>query len=205
AMAEEEGVSLDDGHIARYQAANLSCWKDFERGQLTLDQLKRERFVRFNRESGFTFDPQRSSRRYQYHLSVQGILYKESIEVLTTLKERGYTLYLASNGIAEVQRGRIAVAQVAHFFDDIFISEEMGVQKPDVRYFETMLKKANLSASKASCLMIGDSLTSDIKGGIDSGMDTVWLNMGGRERSTLSPTYTITSLTEILDLLTLPH
>lgn len=202
AMAGEFGIVLDDEHIAHYQASNLSCWKAFERGELTLKELRTERFVRFNDATGFSFDPHKSSVRYQHHLSRQGILYEDSIDVLTTLKARGYTLYLASNGIAEVQHGRIADAKVAHFFDEIFISEEMGVQKPAVRYFEMMLERTGLGPHKASCVMIGDSLSSDIKGGIDSGMDTVWLNMEGSEQSTLSPTYTVTALKQLLDLFT---
>lgn len=205
AMAAEAGIVLGDGHIALYQAANLSCWKAFERGELDMQRLKTERFERFNRASGFSFDPHQSSRRYQHYLSLQGVLYTDTISVLTTLKARGYTLFLASNGIAEVQRGRIGKAQVAHFFDRIFISEEMGVQKPDVRYFEMMLDSARLNSCKPRCIMIGDSLSSDITGGIGFGMDTVWLSRDGQSAGALSPTYTITALAQVLDLFTALH
>lgn len=204
AMALEVGITLDDRHIALYQEANLKCWKAFERGELTLKALRTERFERFNKASGFSFDPVASSVRYQSHLSGQGILYSDAIEVLAALKARGYTLYLASNGIATVQRGRIEAAAVGHYFDEIFISEEMGVQKPDVRYFDLMLAKAGLSEQRPLSLMIGDSLSSDIRGGVDSGLDTVWINRHGESSPTLEPTYTITELSQILGLLTAP-
>jgi len=204
-MGREAGILFNDEHLDCYQRANLSCWKAFERGELTLSQLKTERFARFNSACNLSLDPGESSRRYQRELSRQGILYDDAIAILTQLKERGYTLYLASNGIAEVQRGRIKEAGVAHFFDDIFISEEMGVQKPDVRFFAEMLQRTGLTEEKDACLMIGDSLTSDIQGGRESGLDTLWINMKGESGPTPPPTHTITSLGEILGLLTAPR
>ncbi len=201
-MGNEAGIAFSDEQLDCYQKANLSCWKSFERGELTLRALKTERFVRFNTACALSLDPEESSRRYQRQLSRQGILYEGAVEVLTTLRKRGYTLYLASNGIAEVQHGRIEAAGVAHFFSDIFISEEMGVQKPDVRYFARMLRHTGLAEEKDACLMIGDSLSSDIRGGMESGLDTVWLNMTGEAAPQPPPTYTITTLTDILGLLT---
>lgn len=204
-MGSEVGLRFTDEQLDCYQRANISCWKAFERGELTLAQLKNERFARFNSACGLSLDPEESSRRYQRQLSRQGILYDDAIAVLTALKERGYTLYLASNGIAEVQRGRIEEANVAHFFDAIFISEEMGVQKPDVRYFAMMLRHTDLTEHKEACLMIGDSLTSDIRGGMDSGLDTLWLNVKGERGPIPPPTHTVASLIEILALLTAPR
>ena len=204
-MGSEMGIAFTDDHLDCYQQANLSCWKAFERGEVTLAQLKTERFVRFGNACNLTLDPEESSRRYQDQLKGQGILYQDTVCVLTTLKGRGFTLYLASNGIAEVQRGRIEAAGVGHYFDDIFISEEMGVQKPDIRYFAMMLERTALADCKDACLMIGDSLSSDIKGGMESGLDTLWLNMRGEAAPAKPPTHTVMTLCEILTLLTVPR
>jgi YjjG family noncanonical pyrimidine nucleotidase len=204
-MGEALDVAIEDFHLNAYQSANLACWKAFERGELDLDELKTARFVRFNEETGLTLDPKSASGVYESNLAHQGILYEQSIDVLDALKSRGYTLYFASNGLANVQRGRIAVANIAHYFEDFFISEEMGSQKPDIRYFEMMLEKTGLAARKEECLMVGDSLSSDIAGGIASGIDTLWINAHNHGSGSLNPTYTVTSLEEILPLLPSIH
>jgi putative hydrolase of the HAD superfamily len=185
---------------------NLSCWKAFEQGTLTVETLKTRRFKLFSQESGILLDASQASRLYQYHLSLQGILFPPSINLLNTLKDRGYVLYLASNGIAEVQHGRIEAAAIAGYFEHIFISEEIGFQKPDPRFFDAMLKTAGLQEQKNLCLMIGDSLSSDIKGGNASNIDTLYLNLQNKTNNTeVLPTYTVTSLEAIKNLLVFPN
>jgi YjjG family noncanonical pyrimidine nucleotidase len=198
-------VAIEEFHLNAYQRANLACWKAFERGELDLEQLKSTRFIRFNEETGLSLDPIRASSVYESNLARQGILYDQSIEVLKELKRRGYTLYFASNGLANVQRGRIAVANIAHFFEDFFISEEMGSQKPDTRYFDMIFEKTGLATRKEECLMVGDSLSSDIAGGIGSGIDTLWVNAHNDDSGSFNPTYTVTTLKEILALLPAIH
>ncbi|MGH0052508.1 MAG: HAD family hydrolase, partial [Sphaerochaetaceae bacterium] len=183
---------------------NAALWRQFEKGLVTIDELKVKRFAAFGKEAGISLDAEEASRSYQYHLSRQGILFDESITVLETLKERGYSLFLATNGIAEVQRGRIEVSRTGPYFEHIFISEEVGYQKPDPRFFSYMLEVAGLTKQKHASLMIGDSLSSDIAGGIASGIDTLWLNKDGEKASNsqVKPTYTQTSLPALLAFLT---
>ena len=175
-MARELGLTVQSDHFFLYKACNASCWKEFEQGALTLEQLKTKRFERFSETSRFALDAVRASESYQNHLAGQGILFGHSLGILTALTKRGYTLFLATNGIADVQRGRLKVSGVSHFFKDIFISEELGWQKPDTRYFSAMLERSNLSGEKSRCLMIGDSPESDIRGAMDSGIDSIWYN-----------------------------
>jgi putative hydrolase of the HAD superfamily len=206
AMAEALGLSLTQEHENLYKMCNLSCWKAFEQGTLTVETLKTRRFKLFSQESGILLDASQASRLYQYHLSLQGILFPPSINLLNTLKDRGYVLYLASNGIAEVQHGRIEAAAIAGYFEHIFISEEIGFQKPDPRFFDAMLKTAGLQEQKNLCLMIGDSLSSDIKGGNASNIDTLYLNLQNKTNNTeVLPTYTVTSLEAIKNLLVFPN
>lgn len=202
AMAEALGLSLTQEHESLYKMCNLSCWKAFEQGTLTVETLKSRRFELFSQESGILLDASQASRLYQHHLSLQGILYPHSRDLLKTLKNRGYVLYLASNGIAEVQHGRIEAAGIAGYFEHIFISEEIGYQKPDPRFFEAMMSAASLHTQKELCLMIGDSLSSDIAGGVAYGIDTLWLNLGDSNApASEAATYTLTSLEAIGELL----
>ncbi len=205
-MGQELNLQLQASHLASYKACNAACWKEFEQGTLSLNALKTKRFESFGNTAKLHLDPYMASKIYQAHLSEQGILYAHSRSTLATLQERGYALYLASNGIADVQWGRIHKAALAPFFTQIFISEELGSQKPDPSFFSTMLGMAGLQEKKQECLMIGDSLASDIQGAHDSGIDSVWLN---RDKSPLpsgvSPTFIHTSLSSLLDVLTGPR
>nr|WP_319472723.1 YjjG family noncanonical pyrimidine nucleotidase [uncultured Sphaerochaeta sp.] len=204
-MAESLSLPLERKHEQDYIRCNAEVWKLFEKGEVTIEELKVKRFADFALEIGISLNPEEASQSYQHELSGQGILFAETITVLETLKKRGYTLFLATNGIAEVQRGRIAVSNTEHYFDSIFISEELGFQKPDPRFFTHMLEATGLTEQKKASLMIGDSLSSDIAGGIASGMDTLWLNKNGKPLDPkVRPTYIHNSLSTVLDFLNGP-
>lgn len=204
-MAQEMGLPIEGEHFLQYKACNASCWKEFERGTLTLDSLKTKRFERFSAETNLPLDPVSASQSYQHHLAAQGILFDHSLPILSTLVSRGYTLFIATNGIADVQWGRFKKSGILPFFKEIFISEELGYQKPDIRYFSAMLQRSNLTDRKRQCLMIGDSLASDIQGAVDSGIDSLWYNPHNQALpSPLKATYTVHRLEEILNLLTKP-
>lgn len=201
-MAGHLGFTATEEQLQQYKACNEACWKAFEKAQLTQERLKTKRFEDFFSAVGLSLDARVASHTYQSYLSQQGILYKESIPLLTALLKRGYTLYLASNGIAEVQRGRIEQSKTSGYFKDIFISEEVGSQKPDQMFFTTMFSKTGLEEKKHECLMIGDSLSSDIKGGEAYGLDTLWINMANMPNTaSVTPTYEMHSLPEMLTLL----
>ena len=205
-MAEKLGLDATHEQLVKYKACNEACWKAFERSELTQATLKIKRFEDFFASEGLVLDPALASRTYQSYLSEQGILYEESRPLLDALVERGYTLFLASNGIAHVQRGRLAQSETERYFKDIFISEEIGAQKPDKQFFSVMLERTGLESKKKECLMIGDSLSSDIQGGISFCMDTLWLNKDGAHKNCtgLKPTYEIHALAEMLHLFGIP-
>lgn len=197
-MAELLNIPINTDAHHLYAECNLACWKEFEQGLLTIEELTIKRYLLFKERSGLEFDPIQASKVYEEQLSQQGILYPQTIELLTSLKEKGYRLHLASNGISAVQRGRLAVTHLSNYFEHIFISTEMGVQKPDPRFFDHMLTITG--AKKEECLMVGDSLSSDIQGAIDSGIDSLWLNPTNQQTA-LKPTYTVASLKELQALL----
>lgn len=202
-MTAKLGFEATSDQLQSYKACNEACWKAFERFEITQENLKFKRFEDFFASKALSLDPMLASSTYQSYLAQQGILYKDSRPLLDALIRRGYTLYLATNGIAEVQRGRIEHSQTGKYFKDIFISEEIGTQKPDAQFFSFMLEKSGLEAKKSECLMIGDSLSSDILGGHSYGMDTLWLNLGGvhKNNTVVHPTYEMHSLPEMLALL----
>lgn len=199
ALCQDFGI--DAGSYPLYHTLNQQCWKELEQGKLDQQELRAERFRRFLPLVGCAVSPQAASDRFLQELSRQGIPYPQTKPLLTELRKRGYVLYLASNGIAFVQRGRYQACDLLSYLDGAFVSEDLGFQKPDRRFFDEMLRRIG-SPDRKSCLMIGDSLSSDIAGGNAAGIDTVWLNQEGETIPKVQrPTYVIKNLTEVLALL----
>ncbi len=198
-MASSLSIPITENSYQLYAECNLACWKEFEQGLITVEELTLKRFMMFQKASKLTFNAKEASTTYEHQLSGQGILYPESLPLLTELQTKNVTLHLASNGISHVQRGRLAASNLSRFFDEIFISTEIGFQKPDPQFFEYMLN--TLQADRRECLMIGDSLSSDIQGSLASNIDCIWLNPKNQEPH-YTPTYMIGALNELLPLLT---
>ncbi|MFA7167976.1 MAG: YjjG family noncanonical pyrimidine nucleotidase [Sphaerochaetaceae bacterium] len=194
-------LDIDPGSYPLYHTLNSECWKEFERGELGQLELRMERFRRFLPSTGTTASAQEASNLFLSALSTEGIPYPETKPMLTELRRRGYRLYLASNGIAFVQQGRYKACNLLSYVDGAFVSEEIGYQKPDPRFFDAVCKHEGIT-DKKQCVMIGDSLTSDIKGGKAAGIDTIWYRREGATKDdVIVPDRTITRLTELLELL----
>lgn len=192
-------LELDEEKKEIYHRVNMLCWQDYENGVITMERLKTRRFEEFLKELGLKLDAQELSDLFIEYLSKEGILIDGALDLIKKLKER-YKLVIVTNGIASVQRGRLDVSNTTNYFDAIVISEEIGYQKPDVRFFEKALEKAN--AKKEDCLIIGDGLSSDIKGGRDSKIDTLYLHLDTPcLASSDMYTYEAGSYAEILSLL----
>jgi putative hydrolase of the HAD superfamily len=179
-----------------YLRINKALWEAFERGEITPNDLKIERFRRLCKEASIDVDPMVLSQLFLKVLSEQQQLIVGAVEILELLKNK-YRLALITNGLIEVQNGRLYGNPITRFFEHIVISEEIGVNKPDPRIFEYTLEKMN-HFDKKTTLMVGDSLTSDILGGINSGIDTCWINFSGNDCvNEIIPTYTIHELNEL--------
>lgn len=203
ATCRELGIDPTEQRLQDYKAANKQVWKEFELGTISIDQLQSERFARFFTQQGIDADPQKTGRRFTDHLALAGQVYPETVPLLEELQDRGYRLSLITNGISRVQHGRLEVSRTERYFDTICISEEIGFQKPKKEFFDIFLDMAHLEeADKEQCLVIGDSLTSDILGGINAGIDTCWYNPTGKMGDPdIVPTYEIGLLQELLTLL----
>lgn len=197
----ELGLNYDENyHLKIYHEINSAIWKELEEGKITQKELRVERFVRLSHKLNIDFNATELANRYVYHLSQSSFLFDESVDILEHLY-KDYKLLIITNGITNVQNQRIRKSVIGKYFENIIISEEAGASKPDPTIFQYALSKINYS-SKDKILMVGDSLSSDIKGGINYGIDTCWFNPYKiKNESSLSPTYEIETLKELLLIL----
>lgn len=199
-MKELEDVYEDRVHLKAYHEINTRIWKEFELGEITQKDLKVERFRRLKEVLGLSFAPEEFAEKYMHHLSYASFVYPEA-ETLMEKLEGKYKMAIITNGLTQVQTRRIRNAPLARYFQQVIISEEIGISKPDQKIFVHTLAKLGHEEVK-DVLMIGDSLTSDIKGGEDFGVDTCWFNPEGKENHTsISPTFEIRKLMDILNIL----
>lgn len=197
----ENGVTPSEELNARYHVINNEEWEKYERGEITRDRVLISRYERLFAEFGITADPVKTEDCYRRRLSVGHYFVPGAPELLEYLKSRKYLLYLASNGVAATQKTRLESAGIVPYFEDIFISETTGFHKPEPEYFDYCFRRIP-GFAKSCAIMIGDSLSSDIRGGINAGIDTCWFNRCGVEnRSGLTPAFTIRSLGELKKIL----
>lgn len=194
------GLEPTEAVMTRYSQINRAHWERLERKELTREQVLVGRFAQLFAESGLCADAERCARAYEDNLSVGHYFLPGALEALECLHKK-YKLYLASNGTAKVQAGRLKSANISHYFAEIFVSQEIGANKPDIRYFTRCFERIpNFDPAKA--MMVGDSLTSDILGGIQAGMATCWVNPTGKPgRADIRPDYEISSLSQLDALL----
>ena len=184
-----------------YKPMNQGLWKDLEQKKLTKQELVDSRFAIGFAHFGITIDGAEMALRYQDYISLQGQSFPGAEDLLARLEIAGFQLYGATNGVTAIQEGRLAHSIIAPYFKEIFISEQLGTQKPEAAFYE---KIGNLipGFSKEQALMIGDSLTADIAGGNAAGIATLWYNSDHKANtSQVVPTYTVSNYQEIADLL----
>ncbi len=194
------GITADDRMIALYSEINLSCWKMLERGEITRDELQPMRFKRFFDRMGTPVDdPSDVNEAYKRELSRCGFLLPGALDFLRKLHKR-CRIYLATNGLTVVQRGRLSDSPILPYIDGAYISEEIGVQKPERAYFDYIFRDLHVTDRSRVCI-IGDSLTSDMAGGRNAGITTVrYLGRLEPEHSPLCD-YEIRDYDEFFDIL----
>lgn len=190
----------EENHLKTYQDINTTLWKEFEQGLITQEKLKIERFKRLSDMLKINFDENNFATLYMKHLSNASFLYDNSIDLLDELNQH-YRLGIVTNGLTLVQDKRIRQSTIAKYFDAIVISEEILISKPNPGIFEYTLKNLDFF-DKSKVLMVGDSLSSDIQGGINFGIDTCWYNPNKiKNETSIKPTYEISNLDELKSLL----
>ena len=190
------GIQPTDELLKRYHEINEDQWRLFELGELEREQVKVRRYELLFDEMGIDASPRETAKVYEGLLGIGHYFMDGAVELLETLSGE-YRLYLATNGTSNVQKSRISSSDISKYFQGIYISEDVGYNKPDPRYFEACFKDIP-SFIREETVMIGDSLTSDIKGGINAGIKTVWFNYEGKSGDdSIVPDYEVHSLDEI--------
>lgn len=196
----EFNIEYDENHhLEVYKDINTVIWKELEDGIITQDKLKVERFKRFFSKLNVQFDEVEFAKSYMRHLSRASFLYDDSTPLIESLYKT-HRLSIITNGLTDVQNTKIRKSTIAKYFEDVVISEEVKVSKPDARIFELALSNLKYT-DKSKVLMVGDSLSSDIQGGINFGIDTCWFNPNKIvNKTSVKPTYEISSLMELEDI-----
>lgn len=195
----EFSIPVTEENKALYSKINKGCWEALERGEITRTELRALRFSRFFEAIGAK-GAERAPAVYEGHLA-EGHYFLPGAEALLEALYPKYTLYLATNGIAAVQAGRVASAGIGKYFKERFVSEEVGHNKPSLAYFEACFARIP-DFKREEAVIVGDSLTSDIKGGIVSGIKSVWFNPNGKQATAeLMPTAEIRDLSELVSVL----
>ena len=194
------GLEPTETVLKRYNLINKAHWEALERKELTREQVLLGRFQVLFEEMGISAEPVKVARAYEHNLSI-GHWFLPGAEEAVARLSRKYKLYLTSNGTASVQKGRMTSANLYRFFENVFVSQEIGVNKPAVEYFEKCFAQIP-GFDKTKAIIVGDSLTSDILGGQNAGIATCWVNPHHKQgRPDIRVDYEIEDLSQLEDLL----
>ena len=194
------GIDPTEETLALYSTINAAHWKRLELGEISREEVKVGRYRELFKTIGVECDPVKATAYYESMLAIGHYFMPGAPELLEELYSK-YRLYIVSNGTAKVQEGRIGSSGIAKYMDGIFISQILGANKPDKQFFDTCFAEIP-DFSLSETVIIGDSLSSDIKGGINAGITTVWFNPKGIENDNdIKPDYTIKELSEVPGLL----
>lgn len=199
-LFEEQRFPLTAEIEAHYKKINQDLWKSFEEGKLTRDVVVNTRFSLLFKEYGQEVDGALLEKKYRSYLEEGHQLVNGAYELITDLQHQ-YDLYIVTNGVSKTQDKRLRDSGLYPLFKGIFVSEDTGFQKPMKEFFDYVFARIpNFSVEQA--LIIGDSLSADIKGGQLAGLDTCWFNPEMKPNETkMIPTYQIQKLEELYRIL----
>ena len=193
------GLEPAEDVLDLYHNINKWHWEQLELGTMTRDQVLVNRFGALFEKVGMTVDPAACAKSYESNLGIGHYFLPGAEEAVKRLSER-CRLFLMSNGTATVQHSRLTSAGLYPYFEQVFISQEIGYNKPEKAYFDRCFERIPGFAPEKA-LMVGDSLTSDIKGGINAGLKTVWVNPAHKNCGDIRPDYEIEGLSDLEGLL----
>ncbi len=199
-MLSERGIEPTEERLARYPVINIRFWEKLEEGLLTREEVLVGRFEAFFAEQGLAVSGREACERYESLLHEGHWFMPGAQELLQALQGR-HRVFLVSNGLASVQESRMESAGIKDCFEKIFISELIGCDKPSREFFERCFAQIP-GFERSRAIIVGDSLTSDIRGGVNAGILSCWYNPKGLPgREDIVPDYEIRHLDELLPLL----
>lgn len=192
----EFGLEPSEEILHRYHLINKKYWEMLEDGLISRAQVLVGRYEELFREFGIEQSGDAVAKCYEMHLS-EGHHFMPGAEALLDELYGKYDMYIVSNGSAVVQEGRLKSSGIGRYFKDIFISEHIGFDKPSPNFFEACFARIP-GFDRKRAIIIGDSLTSDIRGGINAGIKTCWFNPGGHPaREDIVADYVVYSLDKL--------
>jgi len=198
-LFQQHGYTFSNELFHIYNSVNKQLWSDYENGNIALDEVLNSRFSKTLLKLGKTVDGMEWENQYRELLGNGHQLIDGALELCQSLSV-SHRLFVITNGITKTQIKRLKQAGLYGFFEDIFDSQSIGFQKPSKEFFDYVMDHIK-DFEIREALIIGDSLNTDIKGGLLSGIDTCWINRKSEKHSAdIQSTYTITSLTELCDI-----
>ena len=183
----------------KYREINRALWDQLERGEVTREELHERRFKETFEFFGRQVNGSEMDQAYRNFLVETIVLIDGAEEVLRKLAT-SYELYIVTNGICETQHNRLQAANLTSYFKEIFVSEQTGFQKPQIQFFNYVFQHIG-EVEKEECLIIGDSYSADMIGGMNAGIDTCWFNPYNNQRTvSYQPTYEIKCLKDLLHI-----
>ena len=181
-VLQANGLSFSEEIYQKFKAYNKYLWLELEKGTITRPELFTKRFQYIFEQcegDAAALDPLKINKDFIRTMSVNGVLMDGALEFVKKVKENipDARIYIASNGATINAKGRIASTGLDKYIDYLFISEDMGVTKPDAAFFDICLER--IAEPRSTCIMIGDSLSSDMLGAKNASIDSVWFMPSG--------------------------
>lgn len=194
---EKVGLKVTDDILSHYHEVNMKYWKKVELNEISKDEVLYLRHEEFLPLYGINYDAKEFEKLYRSNLNKLAYVKKNARKVLIELSKT-HRIYAITNGAIKTQKSRMKKSNMQQYFIKSYISYELGVSKPDIRFFN-IVKNDIKDFNPSKTLIIGDSLTSDVKLGINGNVDTCWFNEHNKvNNSNINPTYEINSLLELL-------
>ena len=197
----ERGYPTDEETINLYLKINTALWEANARGEVDQDFLTVERFAAFMRVKGGDHDPRKFNKDYLEALGAGCYMLPGAVEFCEALKGGGCKLAIVTNGLPTAQWGRFNRSPLKEIIPHMFVSMELGCQKPQPEYFDKVCEALGIT-DRNRAVIVGDSLSSDIRGGVNAGIDTLWYNPKGQAIPEFpTPTYVASNYQEALSIL----
>ena len=196
-LLEDSDIQFNEELFNKYKEINRGLWRRFELGEMSNKEVTKLRFEQFFNLLGKKVDGREYDVSFRSYLAMGNQLFDGVAELLDILSKT-HVMCIASNGVGVTQHTRLKNNDLNKYFEHVFISEEVGYQKPDVEFFNFIFQKLG-DIDKKEVIIVGDNLMSDILGGINSGIDTCWINpKNSPVDNEVKPTHIVKKVTDLL-------
>ncbi len=202
AVCGQYGISVADGMMERYAEINSGFWKRLELGEFTQEEVAVGRFrVLFREWRIDQVKPEAFNQAYQKALGSVYFYMEGAKELVTALRRKGYRQYIVTNGVNSTQESKVRRSGLDKLMDGVFVSELLGYPKPMKEFFDACFASLP-DVGRKECILVGDSLTSDMRGAQNAGIASCWFNPKRREKDVdVRTDYEILRLEELLPIL----